>query len=62
MVGKEIAVKKYVVRLSAEECAPTEDGKTWTDMTANLPPLPICGVSSPSKGVLGNVIRTAKSR
>ena len=32
----------------------TEDGKTWTDMTASLPPLPsaICGISSPSKGVV----------
>ncbi|ESZ51701.1 hypothetical protein X731_03745 [Mesorhizobium sp. L2C054A000] len=32
----------------------TEDGKTWTDMTARLPPLPsaICGISSPSKGVV----------
>lgn len=32
----------------------TEDGKTWTDMTAKLPPLPsaICGISSPSKGVV----------
>ncbi len=32
----------------------TEDGKTWTDMTAGLPRLPsaICGISSPSKGVV----------
>lgn len=32
----------------------TEDGKTWTDMTASLPALPsaICGISSPSKGVV----------
>ena len=32
----------------------TEDGKTWTDMTASLPPLPsaICGISSPSKSVV----------
>ncbi len=32
----------------------TVDGKTWIDMTANLPPLPsaICGISSPSKGVV----------
>ncbi|MER9227075.1 YCF48-related protein [Mesorhizobium sp. M0664] len=32
----------------------TEDGKTWTDITARLPPLPsaICGISSPSKGVV----------
>ncbi|UFX46498.1 hypothetical protein HAP47_0007385 [Bradyrhizobium sp. 41S5] len=32
----------------------TDDGKTWTDMTAGLPALPsaICGISSPSKGVV----------
>ena len=32
----------------------TEDGKTWIDMTAGLPPQPsaICGISSPSKGVV----------
>ena len=32
----------------------TEDGKTWVDMTPTLPPLPsaICGISSPSKGVV----------
>jgi photosystem II stability/assembly factor-like uncharacterized protein len=32
----------------------TEDGKTWVDMTPSLPPLPsaICGISSPSKGVV----------
>jgi photosystem II stability/assembly factor-like uncharacterized protein len=32
----------------------TEDGKTWTDMTSKLPALPeaICGISSPSKGVV----------
>ena len=32
----------------------TEDGKTWTDMTARLPALPeaICGISSPAKGVV----------
>jgi photosystem II stability/assembly factor-like uncharacterized protein len=32
----------------------TQDGKTWTDMTPSLPPLPsaICGISSPSKNVV----------
>jgi photosystem II stability/assembly factor-like uncharacterized protein len=32
----------------------TEDGKTWTDMTSKLPALPelICGICSPSKGVV----------
>jgi photosystem II stability/assembly factor-like uncharacterized protein len=32
----------------------TQDGKTWTDMTASLPALPsaICGISSPSKNVV----------
>ncbi|TAY61122.1 WD40/YVTN/BNR-like repeat-containing protein [Rhizobium leguminosarum] len=32
----------------------TEDGKAWVDITARLPPLPsaICGISSPSKGVV----------
>ena len=32
----------------------TEDGGTWIDMTDRLPPLPsaICGISSPSKGVV----------
>jgi len=32
----------------------TVDGKTWTDVSANLPPLPgaICGISSPTKGVV----------
>jgi hypothetical protein len=32
----------------------TEDGQTWIDMTASLPALPsaICGISSPSKGVV----------
>jgi photosystem II stability/assembly factor-like uncharacterized protein len=32
----------------------TQDGRTWTDMTASIPPLPsaICGISSPSKNVV----------
>ena len=32
----------------------TQDGKSWTDMTSSLPPLPsaICGISSPSKNVV----------
>ena len=32
----------------------TEDGKTWTDMTASLPVLPeaICGICSPAKDVV----------
>jgi photosystem II stability/assembly factor-like uncharacterized protein len=32
----------------------TQDGKTWTDVTASLPALPsaICGISSPSKNVV----------
>jgi photosystem II stability/assembly factor-like uncharacterized protein len=32
----------------------TEDGRTWTNIVSTLPPLPsaICGMSSPSKGVV----------
>ena len=39
---------------TAQRLFKTEDGKTWTDMTAKLPPQPsaICGISSPSKGVV----------
>jgi photosystem II stability/assembly factor-like uncharacterized protein len=32
----------------------TQDGRNWTDITSTIPPLPsaICGMSSPSKGVV----------
>ena len=32
----------------------TQDGKTWADMTANLPPVPsaVCGICSPSRNVV----------
>lgn len=39
---------------NAQRLFKTEDGKTWTDINAKLPRLPeaICGICSPSKGVV----------